>query len=177
MRNRGQREIKDKRDTTTIGSPAQPKETGGKTMANNWKVRPLTAGDAEAICEICSEDLGYPCTVELVKSKIAGLDSAREAVFVALSDDKCIGYIHVEKYDTLYFETMANILGIAVRKNCQAGGAGTALLQAAEGWAKDRGITLMRVISGATRTGAHAFYESRGYVFGKMQKNFSKRLS
>ena len=146
-------------------------------MANNWKVRPLTAGDAEAICEICSEDLGYPCTVELVKSKIAGLDSAREAAFVALSDDKCIGYIHVEKYDTLYFETMANILGIAVRKNCQAGGAGTALLQAAEGWAKDRGITLMRVISGATRTGAHAFYESRGYVFGKMQKNFSKRLS
>ena len=177
MRNRGQREIKGKRDTATIGSPAQPKETGGKTMANNWKVRPLTAGDAEAICEICSEDLGYPCTVELVKSKIAGLDSAREAAFVALSDDKCIGYIHVEKYDTLYFETMANILGIVVRKNCQAGGAGTALLQAAEGWAKDRGITLMHVISGATRTGAHAFYESRGYVFGKMQKNFSKRLS
>ena len=177
MRNRGQREIKGNHDTATIGSPAQPKETGGKTMANNWKVRPLTAGDAEAICEICSEDLGYPCTVELVKSKIAGLDSAREAVFAALSDDKCIGYIHVEKYDTLYFETMANILGIAVRKNCQAGGAGTALLQAAEGWAKDRGITLMRVISGATRTGAHAFYESRGYVFGKMQKNLSKRLS
>ena len=166
MRNRGRREIKGKRDTAIIRSPAQPKETGGKTMANNWKVRPLTAGDAEAICKICSEDLGYPCTVELVKSKIAGLDSAREAVFVALSDDKCIGYIHVEKYDTLYFETMANILGIAVRKNCQA----------AEGWAKDRGITLMRVISGATRTGAHAFYESRGYVFGKMQKNFSKRL-
>ena len=72
---------------------------------------------------------------------------------------------------------MANILGIAVRKNCQAGGAGTALLGAAEGWAKEQGITLMRVISGATRTGAHAFYESRGYVFGKMQKNFSKRLS
>ena len=146
-------------------------------MANNWKVRPLAAGDAEEICEICSEDLGYPCTAELVRSKIERLDSGREAVFVALSDNKCIGYIHVERYDTLYFETMANILGIAVLKNGQAGGAGTALLSAAEGWAKEQGITLMRVISGATRTGAHAFYESRGYVFGKMQKNFSKRLS
>lgn len=24
------------------------------------------------------------------------------------------GFIHIEKYDTLYFETMANILGLAV---------------------------------------------------------------
>lgn len=142
----------------------------------DWNVRPLVAEDTAAIREICSEDLGYPCELDLVKSKIAGLDAAREAVFVALADDKCIGYIHVERYDTLYFETMANILGIAVRKNYQAGGVGTALLAAAEDWARSHGITLMRVISGESRTGAHAFYESRGYVFGKKKKNFSKRL-
>lgn len=145
-------------------------------MANEWTVRPATVDDAAAIRKICSDDLGYPCEEALVRSRLEGLNPAREAVFVALCEEKCIGYIHVERYDTLYFESMANILGIAVRKSHQAGGAGTALLTAAERWAKEHGIRRMRVISGANRTGAHAFYETRGYVFGKMQKNFGKSL-
>ena len=145
-------------------------------MAIKWDVRPAVVGDAEAICEICSSDLGYPCNPGLVRKKMEGLSPVREAVFVALVDGKCIGYIHVERYDTLYFESMANILGIAVRKEFQTGGVGSALLAAAESWAKENGIRLMRVISGANRTGAHAFYEAKGYVFGKMQKNFSKTL-
>ena len=145
-------------------------------MAIQWTVRQATTEDAEDICEISSDDLGYPCDAGLVRSKLEGLDAKREAVFVALLDGKCIGYIHVERYDVLYFEPMANILGIAVRRECQAGGAGTALLSAAENWAKELGIGLMRVTSGATRTGAHAFYKARGYEEKKLQKNFNKRL-
>ena len=38
-----------------------------------------------AICQISSNDLGYPCTPELVEAKLKKLDHGREEVFVAVA--------------------------------------------------------------------------------------------
>ena len=151
-------------------------------------VRKITIDDAEDICKICSQEMGYECAPALVKSKIEKLDSKRETVFVVEvenfkeqglsqgADNQLVGFIHVERYDVLYFESMANILGLAVKKDFQKQGLGKALLLAAENWAEENGIHLMRLNSGINRTDAHGFYEHLGYVSEKEQKRFLKRL-
>ena len=140
------------------------------------KIRAVSVNDADDICAISGEDLGYPCDLSLVKGKIGNINAEREAVFVALADDIVVGYIHVEKYDVLYFETMANILGLAVKAAYQHNGIGRKLVSAAEAWAEENNIKLMRLNSGISRTAAHDFYRHLGYDSDKGQLRFTKKL-
>ena len=140
------------------------------------EIRPADIKDAGSICTICSEELGYPCETELVRTKLARLDADRESVFVAEIDGQPAGYVHVERYDLLYSETMANILGLAVKAAFQRSCIGTSLIAAAEKWAVENGIKTMRLNSGAERTGAHGFYRHLGYYSEKEQLRFTKNL-
>lgn len=143
---------------------------------SDFIIRKIELKDAGELCKICNEEMGYECAPALVKSKIEKLDSKREAVFVAEEESQLLGFIHVERYEVLYFESMANILGLAVKKDFQKQGLGKALLLAAENWAQENGIYLMRLNSGINRTDAHGFYEHLGYVSEKEQKRFVKKL-
>ena len=143
---------------------------------SDFIIRKIELKDACELCKICSEEMGYECAPALMKSKIERLDSKREAVFVAEEESQLLGFIHVERYEVLYFESMANILGLAVKKDFQKQGLGKALLLAAENWAQEKGIRLMRLNSGINRTDAHGFYEHLGYDSEKEQKRFLKRL-
>ena len=143
---------------------------------SDFIIRKIELKDAGELCNICSEEMVYECDSDLVKSKIEKLDSKREAVFVAEEESQLLGFIHVERYEVLYFESMANILGLAVKKDFQKQGLGKALLLAAENWAQENGIHLMRLNSGINRTDAHGFYEHLGYVSEKEQKRFVKNL-
>lgn len=143
---------------------------------SDFIIRKIELKDAGELCKICSEEMGYECVSDLVKRKIEKLDLEREAVFVAEEEAQLLGFIHVERYEVLYFESMANILGLAVKKVFQKQGLGKALLLAAENWAQENGIYLMRLNSGINRTDAHGFYEHLGYVSEKEQKRFVKNL-
>ena len=101
-------------------------------------IRLVNGDDASQVCAICCDDLGYQCDRALVKERISQLEDEREAVFVAVIDENVVGYIHVEKYNTLYFETMANILGLAVSKRYRKHGVGKALVNQAEKWAVEK---------------------------------------
>ena len=139
-------------------------------------IREAVPKDAEGICAICREGLGYDCTPELVEANLRKLSPDREAVFTAFAGERVAGFIHVEKYSTLYFETLANILGLAVSEEFRRLQVGTRLICAAEDWAKARGISAMRLNSGENRTGAHAFYRALGYKDGNKQNRFLKEL-
>lgn len=162
------------------------------------KIRQAAASDIPAMNELFRKDLGYEeCTLEIVEKQFAGLDKSREVVFVAeaestdasgdshddspevTSDDKLpriAGVIHVEKYNVLYFPTMANILGIAVAADFRRQGIGSALLKRAEEWARENGVCSMRLNSGESRKQAHEFYRAQGYIDDKKQLRFIKEL-
>ena len=144
------------------------------------KIRQAAASDIPAMNELFRKDLGYEeCRLEIVKKQFAGLDNSRESVFVAEAEDEegCIaGVIHVEKYNVLYFPTMANILGIAVAADFRRQGIGSALLKRAEEWARENGASSMRLNSGESRKQAHDFYRAQGYVDDKKQLRFIKEL-
>lgn len=158
------------------------------------KIRQAAASDIPAMNELFRKDLGYEeCTLEIVEKQFAGLDKSREVVFVAEAEctdshdgsydsssdtrpSPIAGVIHVEKYNVLYFPTMANILGIAVAADFRRQGIGSALLKNAEEWARENGVSSMRLNSGESRKQAHEFYRAQGYTDDKKQLRFIKEL-
>lgn len=145
-------------------------------MDEGLVIRLVKTEDAAEVCRICCDDLGYQCDKSLVKERILRLDPDREAVFVALVDGQVAGYVHIEKYNTLYFETMANVLGIAVSSRFRRHGIGRKLIEQAERWAEENEIYLMRLNSGLRRKEAHEFYRRLGYGSEKEQLRFFKRI-
>ena len=162
------------------------------------KIRHAAASDIPAMNELFQKDLGYAeCTLEIVEKQFAVLDNSREAVFIAEAEStdasgeshdgspdvtsdarlfRIAGIIHVEKYNVLYFPTMANILGIAVAADFRRQGIGSALLKRAEKWACENGAGSMRLNSGESRKKAHEFYRALGYIDDKKQLRFIKEL-
>ena len=145
-------------------------------MEASLKVREAVLEDYKAIAEISRNDLGYLCEDHLVKTRLSLIDSRRECVFVAEYENEVIGYVHVERYDTLYMETLANILGLAVAAQKRRMGVGYLLMSEAESWAKSIGAVGVRLNSGASRTEAHEFYRAIGYNLEKKQIRFLKML-
>ena len=140
-------------------------------------IRKANGQDASAICKISSDDLGYICDVELVSRRLFDLDDRREAVLVVEIDNNVVGYVHAELYKLLYYESMVNILGIAVSSDYRRRGVGKLLLEYVENWAKELGINMVRLNSGGARKEAHAFYRAMGYDSEKEQIRFIKNLT
>ena len=139
-------------------------------------IRTANADDADDICRICCDDLGYNCTSALIEQRLTERDLGREQVFVAEYDNSVVGFVHVEDYKTLYFEELANLLGLTVSKKYRRQGIATALIKQAEYWAKEKGINMIRLNSGSTRKEAHGFYRSLGFDNEKEQIRFMKKL-
>lgn len=139
-------------------------------------IRNVKISDYKDITKICKNDLGYDANELLVKSRIENLDSNREAVFVAVCDEKTVGFVHCEIYNTLYFESLVNIQGLAVSAEYRRKGFGRELMYSAEEWAKQKGISKIRLNSGITRKSAHEFYCNLGYGDEKQQIRFFKSI-
>lgn len=140
-------------------------------------IRKCELKDAAAIARLNLEEMGYDYSIGGTEKKLQKLLSdPSHLILVAENEGEVAGYVHAEEYDLLYFDSMVNIMGIAVSSDCRRMGAGRALMMAVEDWAKEIGADGVRLVSGAQRAGAHKFYESCGFTGGKMQVNFKKTL-
>lgn len=139
-------------------------------------IREAKITDYVELQKLSFEDLGYECDAELVKTRLENLDYNNECVFVADVNGKVVGYVHVIKFNTLYYKSMANIQGMVVSKEYQRKGYGKELMNAAENWARERNIEMVRLNSGFVRPEAHEFYRAIGYNNEKEQIRFMKQL-
>lgn len=140
-------------------------------------VRLAKVSDAPQLVKLFCEDLGYACTEALVRVQLErALQTEHERVFVAEYQSRVVGVLHAEDYNVLYFETMKNVLGLAVAGDCRRMGIGTKLLGALEDWARETGVKTIRLNSGMSRAGAHEFYRANGFTGEKDQKRFLKTL-
>ncbi len=141
----------------------------------NLQIRECKITDAKAIHDLNTRELGYDYAEEKTKEKIAKiLDSSTDKIYVAILDGNVIGYVHANDYDVIYAPHMKNIMGIAVSSSFQKMGIGKALLTAVEHWAQNTGACGVRLVSGVSRVGAHAFYHHCGYSGDKQQIHFKK---
>lgn len=141
------------------------------------KIREVKSSDQQALQKIVQEELKYEVSSETLQSQLTRiLKDSRNQIFVAEAENKVVGYVQLESYETLYFAPLINIMGLAVLSDYQHKGIGKALMEYAENWGKKNGFHGVRVNSGNDRKEAHKFYQKIGYTLRKLQANFIKIL-
>jgi GNAT superfamily N-acetyltransferase len=139
-------------------------------------VRRAARSDATALAGLSAE-LGYPATPAQMDERLACLYSREgHEVLVADVGGAVSGWVHVCLVGSLESEPFAEIRGLVVTAERRSLGIGSALVSAAEAWARTRGCSRVRVRTNTVRTRTHGFYEKRGYATTKTQKVFEKRL-
>jgi N-acetylglutamate synthase-like GNAT family acetyltransferase len=133
--------------------------------------------DAEALAKL-ADQLGYPSTVEQVRRRFETLaeKSDENAVFVAETEGKIIGWVHVHLYNLLVDDPETEIGGLVVDESVRGQHIGEKLMQAAEAWTLEKGCSSVYLRSNVIRTRAHEFYKRLGYTIIKSQYAFRKDL-
>ncbi|MBO5323549.1 MAG: GNAT family N-acetyltransferase [Oscillospiraceae bacterium] len=141
----------------------------------NVLIREAHESDVSAIWKLNALEMGYQYPLDATIQKMNRLlNSKTDKIYVAVSEETVVGYIHANDYDAIYAPHMKNIMGIAVLSSHKHHGIGKALLQQVEEWAHSTGAAGVRLVSGMTRTEAHMFYHSCGYAGDKKQLNLKK---
>jgi GNAT superfamily N-acetyltransferase len=139
-------------------------------------VRPMVAADAADVARLCGQ-LGYPASAEAIAARFLHIARRRDqALLVAESEGRVVGWLHVAMHRTLECELMAEILGLVIDESARGGGIGRRLIAEAERWATEMSCPTVRVRSRVARERAHAFYERAGYRRIKTQHVFEKPL-
>ena len=141
-------------------------------------IREALPGDAAVLAELCGQ-LGYPCSSEEVGEYLAQISKTKgHQVYVAIeAENLVLGWAHVFKTHRLMTPPFAELGGLIVSSSARGGGIGVLLLREAEGWARSNRCRSMRICSNIIRSGAHQFYERRGYRVDKNQHVFLKALT
>lgn len=141
-------------------------------------VRSMAESDCEAVARLATQ-LGYPSTTEQVTRRYRAIESAADShVAVAVDGSGAvIGWIHVFGNRLLESEPDAEIGGLVVDESARGRGVGTALVAAAEAWAREQGYPVVSVRSNVVRQEAHEFYQERGYGIVKTQVKFRKTIA
>jgi ribosomal protein S18 acetylase RimI-like enzyme len=139
-------------------------------------IRPARSGDAADLARLAGQ-LGYPATAGEMEARLgAVLSSPGRAAFVAEAGSAVVGWIVVEDRPLLQSERAAEIEGLVVDEERRRSGVGAALMRGAESWARNRGLTSIRVRSRIARDGAHEFYRGLGFRDVKTSLVFEKRV-
>jgi N-acetylglutamate synthase-like GNAT family acetyltransferase len=141
---------------------------------NEPSVRDARNDDAEVIAALLVQ-LGYSWPPEVIAQRLAAFHAAGERALVAERAGEVIGVITLHATPVLHRATaVGRITTLVVREDARGGGAGRALVRAAEGVLRARGCSLVEVTSNKRRTDAHAFYRRLGY--DETSFRFAKQL-
>ena len=133
-------------------------------MSEQVTVRDAVPGDAVAMARLCVQ-LGYPAESSVMPARLARLAADPDArALVATHADDVVGLVTVHLRHTINHEApIGQITLLVVDEAIRSRGAGRALVEAAETWARSRGTKRITVTTALDRSGAHAFYEKVGY--------------
>lgn len=123
-------------------------------------IRNIIKSDYISVYNLIKNSLGYDNSIVALSARLDRLMNNGYITLVADVNDIVIGFVGFLVMSAYEFEgDYIRILALAVDKEYQNIGVGMALLNAV-----DNDITTIALSSGAERTGAHCFYENRGYL-------------
>src|SRR5262245_15356403 len=138
--------------------------------------RPARPADAAGLVGLV-EELGHPARLAGIQARLARLlERGDQAVFVAEREGELLGWVHVQEFLSLASDPAGLVTGLVVDPAARRRGLGRGLMEAAEGWARARGLATLRLRARVERTGAHAFYRRLGFELAKEQLQFRKDL-
>ncbi|MCM0611328.1 GNAT family N-acetyltransferase [Marinobacter sediminum] len=104
------------------------------------------------------------------------LNSPNHNLFVAVSNGSIAGWIVVEKRISLVTEFTSEITGLVVGSTFRRSGIGHLLVNAAEEWSYNLGLSRVVVQSNVNRLESHDFYQSIGFELEKTSHVYAKAL-
>ena len=139
-------------------------------------VRPMRSEDAASVANLTTQ-LGYPSTDVEISRRFQSIGERSDTrLFVAEDNRRVVGWIHVQAANLLECDARAEIWGLVVDQSTRGSGVGRRLVEAAEEWARSRGLNSIALRSNQRRTDAQAFYQHLGYTITKTQNAFRKQL-
>jgi GNAT superfamily N-acetyltransferase len=139
-------------------------------------IRRADAADAREIARLTTH-LGYDVTEVDAADRLSRILLRNDQqFFVAELDGRAVGWVHVILAEYVDAEPFAVIGGLVVDRRHRRLGIGRTLMHRAEVWATERGCSMVRLSSSATRDAAHRFYETIGYTNIKTQYSFIKAV-
>jgi GNAT superfamily N-acetyltransferase len=146
--------------------------------AHSVHVRAMRRDDLPTVAALCRE-LGYAAVDEVTAAerfaRVAALPDA-ELLVAADGDDRPLGFLQVMEKHSLNQPAQAVVHSVVVAERMRGRGVGSRLMNAAEAWARTRGLERLALTSRDHRVGAHAFYTRRGYALEKRALGFVKTL-
>jgi predicted N-acetyltransferase YhbS len=140
-------------------------------------IRTAEEHDAAPITDLSGE-LGYENKKEDIQNRLKLLLSDDDhCVFVALYNDKIVGWIHGFFTVRIESDFFVEIGGLVVKNNVRGNGIGKKLVDKVIEWAEFKKCRIIRVRSNVIRKESHRFYENIGFKINKEQKIFDKRLA
>ena len=136
------------------------------------EIRVITKEDAESVAWL-SRQLGYESDIEQTSARIKRINNSNDnCAFVALVDDKVVGWIH--GFYTLRIESdpFVEIGGLVVDSAYRNLKIGRQLIERVKLWAKKHQVKKLKVRCNIIRTESHKFYERVGFKENKRQIAF-----
>ena len=139
-------------------------------------IRVARPSDADEIARLTTQ-LGYDLTKGDAADRLSRILARDDQQFlVADVGGGAVGWVHVVFAEYVDAEAFVVIGGLVVDRAHRRLGVGRALMNRAETWARERGCSMVRLSSSATRYAAHQFYKDVGYTNIKTQYSFIKPL-
>ena len=133
--------------------------------------------DLDALHALCRE-LGYDTPAAPLKQRLDDIvfDLDQAAFLAEIDGLGVVGYVHVFTRYSLEIDPCAQIQAIVVAERARRRGVASRLIEAAEAWARGRGLTWLSLYCTTNREAAHAFYPTRGFASHVLATRFNKRL-
>jgi GNAT superfamily N-acetyltransferase len=140
-------------------------------------VRIARASDADQVVQLTAQ-LGYEVDGSALTARLSRiLAQADQRLLVAEAEGRPVGWLHAVIWEFLEMDASVVIAGLVVDRTHRHRGIGRTLMRHAEGWARERRCSFVRLWSSSARTEAHRFYERLGYRKIKTQYAFAKSLA
>jgi GNAT superfamily N-acetyltransferase len=140
-------------------------------------IRSITIEDSEEVNDL-SLQLGYQLSVAETKEQIEKVISTEShCAFVAVSEEKVIGWIHAFVALSIESRSFVEIGGLVVDEQFRNLGMGKKLIGKIKEWAVLKKINTVRVRTNTKRLKTHAFYLRNGFEEIKEQKIFQLQLA
>jgi ribosomal protein S18 acetylase RimI-like enzyme len=144
-------------------------------MADRTVIRPAHAGDSDFVAGLVPSLLSFgspawenadalaPGFRNVLVDAVRAQDSQASVLIAEGTDGTPLGFISLKVRLDLTGSERGHVADLAVREDARRMGAGQALMQAGEAWARERGLPVLSLDVWATNQPALAFYRALGY--------------
>ncbi len=140
------------------------------------QIRRAEIKDSYSISELCLQ-FGYKTDNYQLKSRLISiLPNKDNCLFVAINNEKVLGWIHAFLSLRIESSPFVEIAGFVVDEKYRNMGIGKKLLDAVYNWIKSIGQEKIRVRCNTKRLKTHIFYKKNNFIEVKEQKIFDKIL-